>query len=144
MSTPMTPRDKLLANLRGARTSGAPAFGPRASGPSLLCPGGMMTSAVTEVMSACNAPWPDAHVDSEAMARLALAMQDATGFDNLAVPFCMTVEAERYGARVDLGHGAVQPRVRGTLLPSDGTGVLPAPDWRSGRAAEVVYKRRRM
>ena len=140
----MTPRDKLLANLRGSSASGNRVSSAPDSGPSLLCPGGMMSSAVTEVMSECNAPWPEAHVDPKAMVRLALAMQDATGFDNLAVPFCMTIEAECYGAKVNLGALAVQPRVRDTLLPSDGTGVLRTPDWHSGRAAVLIDSLRRL
>ena len=79
-----------------------------------------------------------AHSDAAVMSRLALAMQEATGFDNLAMPFCMTVEAEAYGATVDLGGLTTQPRVRGTVLAADGAGDLRRPDWQSGRAAVLL------
>jgi len=105
---------------------------------SVLCPGGMMSLAVEEVMAEAGAAWPRAHEDAASMARLALAMQDATGFDNVAVPFCMTVEAERFGASVDLGGPLAQPRVRGSVLPADGTGALPTPDFTKGRGGALL------
>jgi [methyl-Co(III) methanol-specific corrinoid protein]:coenzyme M methyltransferase len=106
--------------------------------PAVLCPGGMMSLAVTEVMAASGAAWPAAHCDEQAMLRLALAMQEAAGFDNLALPFCMTVEAEAYGAAVDMGDALTQPKVKGALLPPDGSGELPRPDFERGRAAVVL------
>jgi len=106
--------------------------------PAVVCPGGMMSLAVTEVMAASGTSWPEAHTDAKAMLRLALAMQEATGFDNLAMPFCMTVEAEAYGAEVDLGSGSVQPKVRGQVLASDGTGELRRPDFKAGRAGVLL------
>jgi len=104
----------------------------------VLCPGGMMSAAVSEVMAAAGALWPQAHRDASAMARLALAMHEATGFDNIAVPFCMTVEAEAFGARVDLGTLLSQPRVRGAILPPDGSGELPSPDLSKGGAVVLL------
>lgn len=109
----------------------------------VLCPGGMMSLAVAEVMAAEGVGWPRAHCDEEAMLRLALAMQEATGFDNVALPFCMTAEAEAYGARVDMGDAVTQPRVRGALLPADGSGELPDPDFRCGRAGTVLAAMRK-
>ncbi|HUW58974.1 MAG TPA: uroporphyrinogen decarboxylase family protein [Planctomycetota bacterium] len=104
----------------------------------VVCPGGMMSLAVTEVMTAADAAWPDAHRDAGTMLRLALAMHDAIGFDNVAMPFCMTVEAEAYGAPVDLGSVAVHPRVTGAILGTDGTDALPRPDFRAGRARTLL------
>jgi [methyl-Co(III) methanol-specific corrinoid protein]:coenzyme M methyltransferase len=77
------------------------------------------------------------------MVRLALAMQEATGFDNIALPFCMTIEAERYGAQIDFGNATTQPRVRGTLLAADHPGDLPRPDFRTGRAGVLLNALRR-
>jgi [methyl-Co(III) methanol-specific corrinoid protein]:coenzyme M methyltransferase len=102
-----------------------------------------MSLVVTEVMAAQGVAWPDAHGDEDAMLRLAIAMQEATGFDNLALPFCMTVEAEACGAKVDLGSATIQPRVRGFLLPSDGKGELRKPGLRSGRAGVLLKALRR-
>ncbi len=118
----------LLKALRGEET-------PRAA---VVCPGGMMSLVVTEVLAAEGIRLADAHGDAGTMARLALAMQRATGFDNVAMPFCMTVEAERWGATVDLGNDLTQPKVRGTVLASDGTRRLSKPDFRAGRAATLL------
>lgn len=79
--------------------------------PPLVCPGGMMSLAIGEVMDASSYHWPEAHLDVEAMTGLALAMYDLGGIENLAVPFCMTVEAEALGAPVELGDRFSQPRV---------------------------------
>ena len=124
----MNSRERLLAILRGDPCDRS----------AVVCPGGMMSLAVTEVMAASGVTWPEAHRDERAMLRLALAMQEATGFDNLAMPFCMTVEAEAYGARVDLGSASVQPRVTRPILPGDGTGELPPADFRAGRAGTLL------
>ena len=97
----MTQKQRLLAALRRQPTDRPP----------LICPGGMMSLAITEVMDACRCHWPEAHVDGDKMARLALAMYDLGGIENLAVPFCMTVEAEALGAPVELGDRLTQPRV---------------------------------
>jgi len=121
-------RQMLLDTLRGRASDGV----------SILCPGGMMTLAVTEVMEAEGVWWPDAHGDPVAMASLAVAMHDATGFDNIAMPFCMTVEAECCGASVDLGSATVSPRVKGFVLPPDGSGALREPRFTSGRAGVLL------
>jgi MtaA/CmuA family methyltransferase len=46
---------------------------------------------------------PAAPANAELMADLAGQIQRATGFENLGVPFCLTVEAEALGSRVDRG-----------------------------------------
>ncbi len=124
----MTPRQRILDILCGRE----------ADRPAVLCPGGMMSCAVTEVMTSAKASWPQAHTDEIAMARLGLSMQEATGFDNIALPFCMTVEAESYGAKVDLGNPTTQPRVKETVLAADLSSELPRPDFEKGRAARLL------
>lgn len=79
--------------------------------PPVICPGGMMSAAVVEAMEHCGHAWPQAHVDVEGMAGLALAMYDLGALENLAVPFCMTIEAEALGAQITLGDRTTQPRV---------------------------------
>jgi [methyl-Co(III) methanol-specific corrinoid protein]:coenzyme M methyltransferase len=129
----MSARERVLAALAGEPTDR----------PAVVCPGGMMSMAVTEVMASSGAAWPEAHTSDEAMLRLALAMQETAGFDSIAMPFCMTVEAEAYGATVDLGNLTTQPRVRGSILPADGSGRLPAPDFGAGRAAVLLRAMRK-
>ncbi|TLM80079.1 MAG: uroporphyrinogen decarboxylase, partial [Actinobacteria bacterium] len=53
------------------------------------------------------------------------AIRRATGFENLGVPFCITVEAEALGSLVDLGDAAVEPRVT---------------DYGAGEPAEVMAR----
>ncbi|MHC4714253.1 MAG: uroporphyrinogen decarboxylase family protein [Planctomycetota bacterium] len=120
----MTRKERLLSILDGRDNSSV----------AVLCPGGMMSMAVTEVMQSCAAAWPQAHSNPRLMAGLALAMHRASGFDSVAVPFCMTVEAEVFGAEVDVGSMHVQPRVAQFPLDVDGDFAIPPPDWRTGRA----------
>ena len=97
----MTARERLLACLRAQRVDRPP----------VICPGGMMTMATTSAMRAGGACWPAAHSDARAMADLVVATQQETGLECLAVPFCMTVEAEALGCRVDLGTDTILPHV---------------------------------
>jgi len=87
--------------------------------PPVICPGGMMSVATVEAMDLCGCHWPAAHHDLDQMVRLALTVHDEGGLENLAVPFCMTVEAEALGAEVDFGDRLTQPRViREPFAPS--------------------------
>ena len=104
----MTQKQRLLAALRREPTDRPP----------LICPGGMMSLAIADVMDASGCRWPQAHVDVETMVGLALAMYDLGGIEDLAVPFCMTVEAEALGAPVELGDHLTQPRVLHEPYPS--------------------------
>ncbi|MFQ6134012.1 MAG: uroporphyrinogen decarboxylase family protein [Armatimonadota bacterium] len=109
----MTSRERVLAVLSGQPVDRPP----------VMCAGGMMTMACTEVMAETGAGWPESHGDAELMARLVSAFQQAAGFDNVGVPFCMTVEAEALGSQVNYGSDSVQPRVSREVLTSAG-------DWR--------------
>ena len=79
--------------------------------PPFICPGGMMTMVVTEVMEHAACFWPQAHTDPALMARLTLAAHELAGIENVGVPFCMTIEAEGLGAEVGLGSRESEPRV---------------------------------
>lgn len=83
-----------------------------------------MSMACSEVMAASGAAWPESHSDPELMARLVGAFQQAAGFDNVGVPFCMTVEAEALGSEVSHGSRTVHPLIRTEALAS-------AADWPS-------------
>lgn len=121
----MTSRDLTLRCLRGDPTPHPP----------VVCPGGMMSFAVTEVMEQTGCWWPEAHTDAKAMATLAVAMAQTTGFDNVAVPFCMTVEAEALGATVNLGDSQVQPRILHEPLLEGDRATQPA------LAVEAAFQR---
>lgn len=77
----------------------------------VICTGGMMNAAVTQVMEENGPTLPAAHFDPEGMAELASRIHAATGFENLGVPFCMTVEPEILGSRIDPGTLSCEPKI---------------------------------
>lgn len=80
----------------------------RVDRPAAICPGGMMSAAVTELLEGI----PKNHFeDAGAMAEAARRVHSEAGFENLGVPFDMTVEAEEFGASVDMGDKTTEARV---------------------------------
>ncbi len=76
--------------------------------PPVICPGGMMNAAVTEVVEEIK----DNHnSDVDAMVEAAIKVHEITGFENYGVPFCMTIESEPFDVEVDLGGKLVEPRI---------------------------------
>lgn len=78
----------------------------------VVCPGGMMTCASSELMSVAGYG-STAHTDPGAMASVAGRLASGLGLPHTSVPFCMTIEAETLGAEVDLGSIETEPRVTG-------------------------------
>lgn len=76
--------------------------------PPVICPGGMMNAAVTEVVKDI---YMNHNSHLEAMILGAKKVEELTGFENYGVPFCMTIECEPFGVEVDLGNKLVEPRV---------------------------------
>lgn len=82
---------------------------------------------------------PEAHTDPVLMAQLARRSPDCGLFDNVGVPFCMTVEAEAYGALVDLGNESREPRVTQYPIESiEDWDQLKSFDLTKGRLAVVL------
>ncbi len=79
--------------------------------PPVLCPGGMMAVSAGEIMAKAGFSGHDAHCNPEKMAAIAERIAWISGFENMGVPFCMTVEAEGFGARVDLGDIDREPAI---------------------------------
>lgn len=92
--------------------------GKQADRPACICPGGMMNMVTAELMETARVWLPEAHSDARKMADLAKAVYDHGCFENVGVPFCMTVEAESMGAPVDLGSNVIEPRVTGYVMES--------------------------
>jgi len=80
--------------------------------PPIICPGGMMNSAIVEVMNKTGHILPQGHHDSKIMAELANDVQQNTGFENFGIPFCMTVEAEVLGSEINYGTLACEPKIQ--------------------------------
>jgi len=77
--------------------------------PPVICPGGMMSAATSEVFVTNDHVDANLHTNPIIMAQVAEAIRKNTGFENLGVPFCMTVEAEMFGSVVDFGDAEVEP-----------------------------------
>ena len=107
--------------------------------PPCICPGGMMNMMFEDIMKKSGCLWPDAHSNAEKMAGLAYALNEAGGFENYGVPFCMTVEAEAMGAKVDMGNLLCEPHVVHSPLASvtDMDQLTPI-DPKEGRVKVVV------
>lgn len=104
----MTPKERLKMILEGQQ----------ADRPACICPGGMMNMVTSELMDRVKVYMPEAHKDARQMARLSKAVYDERCFENYGVPFCMTVEAEEMGARVDMGSDVYEPHVVGYAINS--------------------------
>jgi len=94
----LTEKQRLLDVLNGKKTDRPP----------VICPGGMMNAAVTEVVAGIK---KNHNSDVDAMVEAAIKVHKLTGFENYGVPFCMTIESEPFHVEVDLGSKLVEPRI---------------------------------
>ncbi len=99
MSNHMTPRDRVFAALARKHLDRPP----------VVC---FTQSATVDAMEAVGVFWPDAHVDPSKMAELSAAPNKVWGVECARLPFCLTVEAEVMGCRVDLGRMDRTPMVK--------------------------------
>ncbi|HEY6839350.1 MAG TPA: uroporphyrinogen decarboxylase family protein [Geobacteraceae bacterium] len=114
--------------------------------PPVICTGGMMNAAIVDVMEATGRTLPAGHSDAALMAAISADVHSATGFENLGIPFCMTVEAEVLGSEIDFGSLACEPKIARENYASvrnvelrDIAGLL-----KSGRIATVVEAAHRL
>lgn len=82
--------------------------GKKQDRPAVICPGGMMNAAVTEVVRDIEG---NQNSSKQAMVLAAKKVRELTGFENYGVPFCMTVESEPFGVKIDLGDKNTEPRI---------------------------------
>lgn len=104
----LSPKERLLRVLRKEPVDRPP----------VICTGGMMNSAIVEIMQRTGSTLPEAHFDAQRMAALAQDIHSFTGFENIGVPFCMTVEAELLGSQIDHGTLACEPKIAREVFPS--------------------------
>ncbi len=79
--------------------------------PPVICPGGMMNSAIVEIMNKTGNRLPEGHHDSSIMTSIAEDVYKYTGFENIGVPFCMTIESEVLGSSIDYGSISCEPKI---------------------------------
>ena len=97
-----SPKERLLRVLKKQETERPPT----------ICPGGMMNTAITEIMRDTGHTLPEAHHGSELMGQLAWDVMNKTGFENFGIPFCMTIEAEALGSEIDFGTISTEPSIK--------------------------------
>ena len=97
----LTPKERLSRVLNQEKTDRPPC----------ICPGGMMNMVIAQIMEKVGITFPEAHMDAQMMADLAAAVYETGCFENYGVPFCMTIEAEDFGAKVDMGTNIYEPHV---------------------------------
>jgi [methyl-Co(III) methanol-specific corrinoid protein]:coenzyme M methyltransferase len=122
----MTPKERVLAALERKKLDRPP----------VIC---FTQIATVDAMDAVKVYWPDAHTDPHKMATLAAAPSKVFGFECVRLPFCLTVEAEVGGCRVDLGKMDRTPMVKSHVydennIPED----LPADFMTKGRIPAVI------
>jgi [methyl-Co(III) methanol-specific corrinoid protein]:coenzyme M methyltransferase len=134
----LSPKERLRDTLRKKRVDRPP----------VICSGGMMNAAIVDVMEKTGHTLPEAHFSGAKMAALAEAVSECTGFENIGVPFCMTVEAELFGSRIDHGTLACEPKIQAEAFSSLTKVEVPVNAARGGRtsvvgeAVELLSKRR--
>ncbi|MDD1770861.1 MAG: MtaA/CmuA family methyltransferase [Methanomassiliicoccales archaeon] len=122
----LTPKERVLAALDKKKLDRPPA----------VC----FTQIVTvDSMEAVKVYWPDAHTDAQKMATLGAAPSKVFGFECVRYPFCLTVEAEVLGCRVDLGKMDRTPMVKQHAFDENTIPVdLPADAMKRGRIPTVI------
>jgi [methyl-Co(III) methanol-specific corrinoid protein]:coenzyme M methyltransferase len=121
----MRPLERVLAALAGEWVDRPP----------ICC---MTTSVTLDQMRAVGAYWPEAHTDAKEMALLAYAAHAVVGFESVRVPFCLTVEAEIMGAKVDLGRIDRTPMVKGNPFSLGDEIEIPDDVEELGRAPVII------
>ncbi|MEN6325412.1 MAG: uroporphyrinogen decarboxylase family protein [Syntrophomonas sp.] len=80
-------------------------------GINFVCAGRDELEIPQEIVEQGGFHFPDVHNNSQEMARLALAIKHNKQNSICMLPFCLTVEAEALGARVNLGNASSGPRI---------------------------------
>lgn len=124
-----SPKERLKKTINNEKVDRAP----------VICPGGMMNMVTTQLLESLDIDFSKAHSDSVVMANLAKAVYDSGCFENYGLPFCMTIEAEDFGAKVDMGSNIYEPHVTEYFMNSvsDWKSVKKI-DFEKGRSKTVI------
>jgi hypothetical protein len=125
MSSHMTPRERVLSALEMKTLDRPP----------VVC----FTQSVTvDVMEAAKVHWPEAHSDAHKMAELSCAIPKVLGLESVRMPYCLTVEAEIMGCKINLGGQDRTPMLKEHKYHEDDPIELPDNIAEIGRAKVVV------
>lgn len=94
--------------------------------------------AIVEAMEKTGAFWPEAHKDPEKMATLGSSLYELAGLECARIPFCLTVEAEALGCKVDLGGLDKTPQIKESQFKSGDEIDVPSDFLDKGRIHVVL------
>jgi len=93
---------------------------------------------IVEAMEKTDAFWPEAHKNAEKMATLGSSLYELAGLENARIPFCLTVEAEAMGCKVDIGGEDRTPQITETPFRSGSDIKVPSDFLSRGRIPVVL------
>lgn len=93
---------------------------------------------IVEAMEATGATWPEAHTDPEKMAQLGASLYKLAGVETARIPFCLTVQAEVLGCKVDLGKIDKSPSIEEPPFTSASEIEMPEDFLSRGRVPAVL------
>ncbi|SPF34466.1 Uroporphyrinogen decarboxylase family protein [Candidatus Desulfosporosinus infrequens] len=103
------------------------------------CTGDNLEQIPEEVVRKTGISFPEGHSDKNYMATLARELRKHRGDVLVRVPFCVTVEAEAYGAHIKLGDALNGPRVESYRFASiEEMSNLQSLELSEGRISEVL------
>lgn len=82
--------------------------GEKADRPPVICPGGMMSACVTELLQDIKG---DHNTEPKVMAEVSRRINELTGFENYGVPYSMVIEALPLGCRIFNGSKVTEERI---------------------------------
>lgn len=127
----LTEKERLLQVLSGKRCDRPP----------VIAPGGMMSPLTSALLEGHRIDGGEAMSEAGTMALAAELAREATGIENLGVPFCLTVEAEALGAVVSRGSTSVEPLiVQPAIASTSGISSLVTPEPQRDRRMSEVLK----
>lgn len=94
----MNEKERLLTILRGEKVDRPP----------VICPGGMMSACVTELLQDIEG---DHNTEPKVMAEVSRRINELTGFENYGVPYSMVIEALPLGCRIFNGSKVTEERI---------------------------------
>jgi [methyl-Co(III) methanol-specific corrinoid protein]:coenzyme M methyltransferase len=93
---------------------------------------------IVEAMEKLGCAWPESHNDPAKMAQLGTSLNKLAGLETARIPFCLTVEAEALGCKVEMGRIDRQPSIRQPAFQSTGELSIPSNFVEKGRIPVVL------
>ncbi|ATW24395.1 uroporphyrinogen decarboxylase family protein [Candidatus Formimonas warabiya] len=103
------------------------------------CPGHNQDPIPEEALKEAGVTFPNAYTDKNEIAALATVLKKYRDDVFTRVPFCVTVEAEAFGAQIKMGDAWHRPRPHGRRFSSiEDLSGIQTPDISEGRMGEVL------